>query len=473
MTAAALFSHALLSVAAVLLGRAKEADDRAVVRVAVMGVLVGIGTVVFRPDLGGWRGVVLEPGPTALIATAIACGWALVGALDLGSDRWWVGGLVGITGTSLFLFAGSGWSSPGLIFWLVASGACAVALARIDHLSWALLGCADVALVAAVWIEHLGSGTWDLPSGLSGSAAALLGGVVLVRCGVVPAVGINALLATPAAVFAPLLAAGGSLVALRLIERPVPLAGALSLALAVAVGVVALVRRDLNPRIVGAWPPLVGVGLMFSSTAAGTIASIGAVLGITAVMLWPAARERGRLSRGFLLTAGVPNLTFAAIAVTAVGAFEQATGRGSAIEVAGWVGVASLLPLVLGTGIALGAGIARAEASGGYHPEAVFATWLLLAASVTAGLLLGPGEVYAVLGGIPAVVLLGVALVAGILAARSSPASSPLPDDPPAVDITIPLRLPRWGAALGAGLQLVALAAVLWFTFRGLKVGFL
>jgi hypothetical protein len=192
------------------------------------------------------------------------------------------------------------------------------------------------------------------------------------------------------------------------------------------------------------------------------------------VWLWPDALERGRLSRGFVLSSIAPNVVFGALATAASGAFLAATTVTDPATTAAWTAVSALLPVAVASGVALGVVTARAEVGGGYHPEAVFMTWLLLAGSVAAGLLLGVGGVYGALGGIPALILVASALACGMVAGiRARRRQLPPPEPLAGVILRPPRDLGRW--ALGATLVLLVAAAATttWMTIDGLRIGFL
>jgi hypothetical protein len=134
----------------------------------------------------------------------------------------------------------------------------------------------------------------------------------------------------------------------------------------------------------------------------------------------------------------------------------------------------ALLPVAVAAGVALGVVVARAEPGGGYHPEAVFMTWMLFAGSVAAGFVVGTGGVYESVGGMPAIVLFGGALGCGAFAARRARDRRLPPVEALAeVVLAAPRELGGWAAGAALGGLVATAAAIAWLTIDGLRVGFL
>jgi hypothetical protein len=246
------------------------------------------------------------------------------------------------------------------------------------------------------------------------------------------------------------------------------------LALAVAVAAWSVGKRALNPAVVALWPVALSAGLVLASPRAGAPAGVAGILGLTAAVLWPDALERGRLSRGFLLSGVIPNAAFGALATAAAGSFARAKLDGPLEEVIAWNAVSGLLPVACASGVALGVITARADQRGDYHPEAVFMTWGLLFASVVAGGILGTGAVYGVLGGTPAMFLFGFATLMGLLAAGRARGTEAAPPSYSATVVVRPsLQLSTWSVAVASLVHAGAAAALAWMTLQGLEVGFL
>ena len=474
MTPLFFLAHGVLALLIAACARAGASTRDRVVRAAGwMGVAMGIATVVLRFDLTPWRSTAIEPGTAAIAGASVACAWGLTLALDLGADRWWIAAVAGIGSSGLLLFAGALWTVPALLFWLVGSAALALATARSDRFSWLLLAASDVAVVAVLF-GPAGRGSWLLPTTIAPALLIPLGIAIVLRTGVLPFVGPTAVIATHGAALVPLWVGSGFVLLVRFVHEPVgiPAAGAL----AVALGIVAFstVRRRLHPGIVGSWPIALGVGLCLASERAAEPAAVGAVLSVSSVVLWPEALGRGRLARAFVLSAGLPNVAFAALATAAADSFARVTAPGDALETAAWVTTSGLLPIALGSGVALGAVSLRSGTGQGYHPEATFMTWLLLGASVVAGVVLGAGGVYEALGGGGAVALFTAALAAGGFAAlRTRTASGETMIATAEFVLDRPSHGPWPPHAAMLGLHALAMAAISWLTIEGLRVGFL
>ena len=439
-----------------------------------VGVLLALTLVVARSTIEPWRAVAFEPGPAAIGGVAVACAWGLAMALDLGRDRWWVEAVVGVASSALLLVAGAQWIVPALLFAAGLFAASAVALCRSSRIAWLVIALSDTALVVALVGHALDTGTWTVPESLGGALVIPLGIGLILRAGAIPWTGVGIALRTPATALAPLVSGSAFVLLVRLVERPQPAAAAAGLICACAVALVAVARRSLNPATLAAWPVLLGAGIALASARAGVPAAVAAVLGVTAVVLWPDALARGRLSRGFVLSSIAPNVVFGAIATAAAGSFIRATSSADATDAAAWTMISGLLPIALAAGVALGVMVARSDPRGGYHPEAVFMTWMLLAGSVAGGVILGAGGVYEVLGGTPAAILFAFALACGALVAarardRRTSALEPLAT----VALGRAIELPTWAAGAALWLLVMTATTIGWLTIAGLRIGFL
>jgi hypothetical protein len=441
---------------------------------ATFGVLLAVALVMFRSTLEPWRAIAFEPESAAIGGVAVACAWGLSMALDLGRDRWWVGAAVGVGSTASLGVAGAVWIVPALLFAGGLFAASALTLARSNRAAWLAIAISDGALVAALAGYAMDAGAWELPAEMRGAVAVPLAISLLLRGGAIPRTGLAITAGTPAAAIAPLVIGSAFVILVRLVERPEPVAAAAGLLCACVVALLAVARRPLAPALVGAWPVLLGAGLVLASDRAAVLASVAAIVGVTTVLLWPDALERGRLSRGFVLSSIAPNVMFGAIATAAADAFVNATSAADPTDAAAWVMTSALLPVAVAAGVALGVVVARAEPRGGYHPEAVFMTWMLLAGSVAAGFVVGAGGVYESVGGMPAVVLFGGALVCGAIAARRVRERHlpPVEALAPAV-LTAPRELGVWAAGAAFAGLIATAAAIGWLTIDGLRVGFL
>lgn len=441
---------------------------------ATVGVLLALTLVVVRSTIEPWRAVAFEPGSAAIGGVAVACAWGLAMALDLGRDRWWVGAAVGVASSALLLVGGAQWIVPALLFAAGLFAASTLALGRSSRTAWLVITLSDAAVVVALVGHALDTETWTVPESLGGALVIPFGIGLVLRAGAIPLPGAGIATRTPAAALAPLVTGSAFLLLVRFLERPQPIAAAAGLVGACAVALVAVGRRSLNPSTLGAWPVLLSAGIALASARAGVPAAVAAVLGVTAVVLWPDALERGRLSRGFVLSSIAPNVVFGAIATAAAGSFIRATSSSDAADAAAWTMISALLPVALAAGVTLGVMIARSDPRGGYHPEAVFMTWVLLAGSVAGGVILGAGGVYEVLGGTPAALLFAFALACGALVAtrardRKTASLEPLAT----VVVGLPTELPTWVAGAALGLMVATATTIGWLTIAGLRIGFL
>ena len=476
MTPILILAHAgLAAVIGLTCWRAGDATRTRVTRVAATaGVLMALTLVVVRSTLEPWRAVAFEPGPAAIGGVAVACAWGLAMALDLGRDRWWVGAMVGVASSALLLVGGAQWVVPALLFAAGLFGALALTLHRSSRTAWLVITLSDAALVVALVGTALDTETWAVPDSLGGALVIPFALGLILRSGGIPWTGAGIALKTPAAALAPLVTGSALLFLVRFVERPQPVAAAIGLVCACAVALVAVARRSLNPSALGAWPVLLGAGIALASVPAGVPAAVAAVLGVAAVVLWPDALERGRLSRGFVLSSIAPNVVFGAIATAAAGSFIRATSSADAIDAVAWTMVSALLPVVLAAGVALGVMVARSDPRGGYHPEAVFMTWMLLAGSVAGGVVLGAGSGYEVLGGSSAALLFAFALACGGLVATRTRARGTASLEPLAtVAVGLPIEPPTWAAGAAVGLLAATATTIGWLTIAGLRIGFL
>lgn len=475
MTPALLLAHAVLGGFLLTFAAASDAAKGRAVRAAgTIGVLLGLALVVARSSIAPWRGIAFEPGGAAIAGASVACAWGLAMALDIGRDRWWVGATVGVGSTALLLMAGSMWTAPALMFAGVLLLASTLILERTSRAAWVVVAIADAASIAALAGYSLDVETWRLPGEVHGASAIPFGVSLVLRAGALPRVGIARTIASPGAAFIPLVVGSGFVLMVRFLDRPEPLGAAAALTLACVVALAPVVRRSLDPVTVAAWPVLLGAGIGLASAPAGVPAAVGAVLGSTAVVLWPDALDRGRLSRALLLTCIAPNVAFAALATAASGAFVAATSVTEPLDAAAWAIVSVLLPAALAAGVAFGVLVARTESGGGYHPEAVFMTWLLAGGTVAAGWMLGAGGVYEALGGIPAAGLFALALASGVFAAARVRGLELASVGPLAkVANRRPRDVGRWAAGVALLVSVASVVAIAWFTVDGLRLGFL
>jgi hypothetical protein len=475
MTMVLCFIHAIGALVLVATARTSTATQERVTRVvAGIGLLAGAGMFVGRDLLPAWRGLSWDPDVAAVAGLSIACAWGLVISLDLETDRWWVGGLVGVTATSTSVFAAGDWTFLVVAFLICGSIACGVAAARSRAVGWLALVLADGALVAALISDAVEGGSWDTGAPLTTWLVVPVLISAGLRAGLLPRTGAWALLRSPAAALTPLLVGLSMITIMRWVERPVGPAAAVALAVAIGMAGFCVLRRILDPSVLGTWPVGVAIGLSLVSEPATVPAACAGILGASVVCLWPDAIERGRLSRGAVLSCLIPTVGFGALAIGAREAFDRALGSTDPIDVVSWGAVSALLPLTLAAGVALAVFAARSEQSGGYHPEAVFMTWVLAAGALGVGVALGTGAVYGALGGGPAAVLFGVSVAFGVAAgSRVEEGQAPSGEASARVFLGSPPALGNWVAMLCIALHLGAFVGVGWFAYQGLDVGFL
>ena len=479
MTAVLTLGQAVLSLALLASSFAPgSVRDRIVRGIAWLGVGSGIALFVWRDGLQPWRGFDLGPDEAAIVGIAVACTWGLVIALDLGTNRWWAGALAGVAATGVAGFSSARWSVLVLLFMVCGSAAVSVAGSRAGRASWLSLATSDAAMGAVLVADVISRDEWAAPESIDAHLLVPLLVSCALRAGLFVRLGPLGFIGHPAAVMAPISLASGLVAVSRWVDGPLPLVAGPVLMLAIAIAGWSILRRSIDPTVAGVWPVALGGALVMASEHATVPASLGALFGITVVCLWPDAMERGRLSRGLVLSGLAPTIFFGAIGIAARESFVFATSGGDALDVAAWVAVSALLPVAFASGVSVGIYSARSEPVGGYHPEAVFMTWVLLAMCVVVGFVLGAGEVYGALGGGPAAIVFSTAVVLG--AAAAFRASTRYPAGQPAasgVSCSVGLgRAPRLGAWAGAGATGLLAATVVtigWVTVLGLQQGFL
>ena len=259
-------------------------------------------------------------------------------------------------------------------------------------------------------------------------------------------------------------------------DREQPWVGLFFVAVAVAVGLWAVRAERFDITIIGAWPLAAMFCVLVVVPGAPWQAVAGSLFALTAVLLWPHALGRGQVERGLLLAFIPPMAGFSALVAAAVATFDRATSIPEVLAAAPWTGVTGLLPVVLATGVVLGARLGRATEPENYDAAPVIATWLVFGLALVAGLWPrfvspdDPGSAAKVFG------LHVLALIAAGVAARFLPVAEDIEVQQTSL-VAEPLHLPPgtervvvWGSG---AIGLVAIAAVVWSTLAGLRVGFL
>jgi hypothetical protein len=454
--------------------------------IATGGVAVGIALVVARSSGDAWRTIRLDSTGAAVAGAAAACAWLLVAVLQLGTERWRIGALVGVAATGLAGFASNQWLVPALLFWLCSSAAIAAVSvhATAPVVTWLGLGVSDGLLAIALVLPATSGEEWRLVNPVEGWSFWMVVAAALVRVGIVPKVGAWGVMGSPAAPVLPLLVGGGFALVGGPATRPEPwLALAL---LAVALGVVgyALARVRASLSAAAPWPVLVSMGVAFLAPEEAGVAALGALLPVAALALWHESSARTRPGRALVLAFVPTTAGFAAVVAGATASFDRAVG-GSDLEAAvPWMAASALLPVALAGSVVLGARIGRGawEGSAPVRTAALDgAVAVLVIASLIAGLSpTGPlsfrwqDETWLYL----------LALLCGSWAAaeawrrRSSggavSAHAPEPEPrPPLGVLTVgsrPGRVLTWVAAV---LGLAMAGGVTWITVEGLRRGFL
>jgi hypothetical protein len=469
--------HAVLGVLLLPFAAAGDATRRRAVEAASLaGVLLGVALVVAgATGAEGWRSVAFEPGSAAPAGAAAAAAWVLVAAL---AERARVAdaALIGAAATGLAVAAGGRYVVPSLIFWLCSSAALAALGVRRDRAAaraWAVLALSDAAVCAAAVLHVWRAGTWTA-RGTDTAVAWALALAAVVRGGAhlgAPWPGIG----TRSAAAAPLLAGGAVVLAGRAGETD-PWLALLVLGSAGAALARGLSAGRVTPALLATWSTALAIAVCFVTPPHAGLAGAAAVLAVAAAALWPFSGTRAGFERGLLVAAVPLTVGFGAVSAGAAASFERAVGSGPASLP--WTAVAALLPAALAGGVVLAARAARAAARE-LVPEAVLATWLLLAAAVVAGLapgiLGGPGTGLGSAGGVAALYLLAAGGGAAAVAASRRWEVGVEPPPPagtllsPATDPALPPPLAWTAGAVAA----VTAAATAWLTVAGLRVGFL
>lgn len=429
-----------------------------------------------------WGAATLQPGSAAVVAAAIFCGWLLVAVSDSAAGRWDVGALVGAGATALSLFAASQWVAPALLFWVVVSLATAVSVPseRRSAEVWLALAVSDLFFVGGLVGVSLDAGIWAMPEAVEGWFLVPLAAAIVLRTGVIAGAGIWGLATGPQAALLPLVI-GSGFTLLPSVSAGDEIAVALVLlVLAMALAGWTLVTSLPRVAVVGSW--ITALMLAVGWIAPGVLARAGvsAVLGVTAVALWPDAAGRAQAERGLLLSAVPLTAGFGVIVGGAAASFERSTMSGGVVEAAPWSAFAALLPVALAAGVTMAASLGRRLEPERYEPAAVLATWAIAALALIAGI--SPRPDLAFSGGGPAgtrgMWLYVVALIAAAAAARYLGPRGPIAEMKEAV-LPAPAAPIVDGAvaratAIAAGVA--AGAAILgagWFTYTGLRSGFL
>ena len=483
---------------------------RVLVGLSVVGAGLAVALVVFNGSLEEWRTARLT-GVATLVGVAVAVAWLVVAATSARAGSSLACCLVGISAAALGLAATNQWSVPALLFWLCSSLAVAALAAqgRGGIWVWGVIFASDVALTAALIGRWTETSVWTLPSSLDGWPFYVLLVAAGLRAGIVPALGVWGLLGSRGAPAVPLLVGGAfALLPIALGGGGDPWAGAVLFVVAIGLTAVAIALRTLRERVAfaAAVPVAAFLGLAIVAPAGLVPAGIAALVAAGTAALWPgSAAESGR-DRVIALTALPPLIGFVA-AVTALGAaVERTVVAEDVVDKVPWTLALVLAPTAIAAVVALGVRwvprfpvergwVARVRRADGGALGLLAARMLLLfamAALALPGDWLGIGAPFAtwterkaILFGAALVLAVGVGWWVYQRAAKTvAHAESPALDETPAaaeapIEVGI-LPVPRAGTLPARLLTVVTLllaigviAAVGWFTFEGLRLGFL
>ncbi len=475
-------SHAVLGAALVLTRDLPEAQRSVVVRgAAVLGA--GSAALLFltRGSNAVWGAARLEPGPAAVASVAIFCAWAILVATDQGAGRWDIGALVGAGATGLALFATSSWVVPALLFWLCVSGALIASApsARTPVHVVMAIAVSDACFVGGLVASSVAEETWRMPESVSGWLLVPLAAAVVVRSGVLAKTGVWGLLGGAHAALLPL-AIGSSFALVPAVSTGDEIAVALPLLLAGTAAASWFAWASApSLALLGTWSIATMLAVVWIEPLALGKAAATACLGVAVVALWPSVGGRAQSERALVVAAVPVTIGFGVILGGAVAAFTRAGAAATVVEALPWTLFAALLPAASAAGVTAGAAIGRRVEPETYEPVAVLVTWTLAAVALLLGLAPGPQLGFssgpgAAGGALP---LAAAAVVAAGAAARFAPRPTIVLQPAPALPgpglLDIPARSARVLSIAGLALLVAASGAVLWFTYVGLKTGFL
>ena len=445
--------------------------------VSAAGAAAALGLFLARGSDLGWGAQRMDAQGGALVAVSIFCAWLLVAAIDRGAGRWDVGALVGAGSAALVLLASGRWVAPALLFWGIVS-ACALVAGWTSSgrsFAWLAVGVSDVCVVGALVGHSLNTESWRMPDELPVWATAVVTVGIVLRVGVLPRVGIWSLAAGIETALLPLVIGSGfALVPTASSGDDVAVALPLLLLGLGAVGW-SVGSGRLRSSVIAPWIASVLLAVVWIEPRSLGRAAATVAVAVSAVALWPWTSGRGQAERALLLGAVPATIGFGAILAGAVASFERVTTAASVAGSAPWFAFAALLPVALAAGVTLAASTARRTEPERFEPTAVLAMWVLAIAGLVLGLSPTPELGFASVGARSTALYL-VAAAAGLLAARIGPRQialmTPAPV-PEAGTFSLPGMAGVWLSRFALLLALLTLAATLWFTYAGLKVGFL
>lgn len=499
-TAVLLLGHAVLgALACVTLFLRPPWRARVLTGLCLVGAGLGVVLVVAADSLDGWR--TLEPGGVGtLVGAAVATAWLTAAVLSAPGGRALTCGLIGISSSALALAVTNDWAIPALLFWLCSSLAIAALAAqeRSGLWVWVVLFASDATLVAALLGNWLDVRSWALPEALDGwPFYVLLAGAAL-RAGVIPIGGAWGLLGRAAPAI-PLLVGGAFCLLPIALGDGDPWVGAALFVVALGLAGATLLTRNPWGGVAGAAAPAIAFMLGSAVVAPGALlpAGLAAIVVAGAAAGWMASQE-GAPDRSALFVALSPTLAFVAAATASVVAVGRTVRAEEVVDKVPWTLVLVLAPLALTGTLAVAVRLASALDRGpGWFARvrrgergamSILVTRFLLSFSVAATLM--PGDWLGIESDISAwderrTLLFGTALLLGAAGAwlavrRAAPSAetvrtrgpafqaSPWLDSPPSTKVAL-----RLVTGLALLLAVGAVVTVGWFTFEGLRLGFL
>lgn len=431
---------------------------------------------VFRGSGAAWGSLVMHEGRAAAAGAAIFCAWLLVVSTDDGRGCWEVGALVGAGSAALVGTSLGEWIAPTLLFWVCLSAATAVAATKVERPGWTplVVAVSDACVVGGLLGWALQQGTWRLPEEVHGWAFVVVVAGLVLRAGVVPRIGAWDLATAGTVGLIPLLV-GSVFVLVPTVSGGDEVAVALPLLVAGTTAALWCALR--SPQIVlgAGWLVATMLALVFVEPASLGKAAPAAALAATAVLVWPWTGGRAGPERGLLLALVPLTVGFGPIVGGAVASFERASTAPTVLEAAPWAAFAALLPAALAVGVTMGAAVARRVEPETFRPLAVLATWAVASLGLVLGLT-GGAELSLDLR--PELRLYLVAVLCAGAAARFGPRQAVRSDvvldpTPPLGLLVLPTSATKLAHQAAAGLIAAAFVAALWFTYVGLRAGFL
>lgn len=466
--------HVALALAMVF-ARGLATPERArVVRVSSLaGAASGLWLFLARGSGTVWGTFTLDDDRAAAAAAAVFCAWLLVGATDDGRGQWEAGALVGAAAAASVAFALTDWMAPALLFWVCISAATLVATREPGGSTLLVVGLSDALVVGALVVSALQEETWRMPDGLGGWVFYLAVAGCVLRAGVLPRIGPWDLAKGGGVALIPLLI-GAVFALIPSLSRGGEIAVGLPLLLAGILGALWFALRSPQIAVGAGWLVATMLALVFIEPVALGKAAVAAVLGASAALLWPWAGGRAGPERGLLLAAVPLTAGFGPIVGGATASFQRAATADTILDGAPWTAFSALLPVALAVGVTVGGVIARRVEPETFRPAPVLATWAIVTLALVLGL---TGGAELGLRARPELWLYVVAAVIAGVAARFAPRQPILSDvvaTGPALGVLVlPASVSSVAARMGVASVGVAFVAALWFTYTGLKVGFL